>query len=382
MNQRFDQLKEFHRWTKLAQKQTGKSSVTQLQEILALRKLGGRCGISDYYNCKLYDDDYLKGRGREDFLGWKLHTQFSLALNPRSAVLPAWDKSVFTVLAGSAGLPVAPVMACFHPAAQISPMLGRHLRSIEDVRTFLRATDIYPLFGKPVYSQQSYGSACLTGYDDQSDSLVLVNGGKVTISEFSKRLVESVDSRYHRPECGYIFQQSFDLEPSLQAFTQWSAICGVRVVCLNGPQEVVPIQAMWKVAVAPNHVDNFSSGLRGNLIANVDLKTGEVSRMVDNYWPDTQVLESHPVTGALVRGMRLPDWERILEICHLGGALFPLMKIHHWDFALTRQGPLILELNDIGGIAQLFGGGLLTEYTREFLKRHANQKAHPWVKAL
>jgi hypothetical protein len=382
MSQRVEQLKEFHHWTKLAQEQTGKSPVTQLKEILALRKMGGQCGISDYYNYKLYDDSYLKGRGREDFLGWKLHTQFSLALNPRSAVLPAWDKNVFTLIAGSAGLPVAPVMACFHPAAQISPILGQHLRSIEDVQKFLRNPDIYPLFGKPVYSQQSYGSASLTGYDDQCDSIVLVNGGKETIFEFSRRMVESVDTRYHKPECGYFFQKSLDLAPSLQAFTKWSAICGVRVVCLNGPQGVVPIQAMWKVAVAPNHVDNFSSGRRGNLIANVDLKTGEVSRMVDKYWPDTQVFESHPVTGVPLAGLRLPDWERVLEICHLGGALFPLMKIHHWDFALTAQGPLILELNDIGGIAQLFGGGLLTEYTREFLKCHANLQEHPWVKAL
>ena len=382
MSQRVEQFKEYFRWAKLAHEQTGKSPATQLQEIAALRRTGGQCGISDYYRLKLYDDSYLTGRGREDFLGWKLHTQFSMALNPRVAVLPAWDKSVFTVIAGSAGLPVAPVMACFHPAAQISPMLGTHLRSIEDVHAFLRDPDIYPLFGKPVYSQQSYGSACLTGYDDETDSLTLLNGGKTRVPEFLRRLVESVDTSYHKPECGYIFQRAFDLAPSLQAFTQWSAICGVRVICLNGPQGVVPIQAMWKVAVAPNHVDNFSSGKRGNLIANVDLNTGEVSRVVDNYWPATHVFESHPVSGFPVKGLKLPDWDRVLELCHLGGALFPLMKIHHWDFALTAKGPLILELNDIGGIAQLFGGGLLTEYTREFLRRHANVKAHPWVKSL
>lgn len=382
MSQRLEQLKEFHRWAKLAQEQTGKSPVTQLQEILALRKTGGRCGIFDYYSYKLYDDSYLKGRGRKDFLGWKLHTEFNLALNPRSAVLPAWDKCVFTLIAGSAGLPVAPVMACFHPAAQISPMLGKHLRSVEDVRIFLRNPEIYPLFGKPAYSQQSYGSACLTGYDEETDCLNLLNGDKAKVSEFSSRLLESIDTRYHKPECGYIFQQVFNLAPILHAFTQWSAICGVRVICLNGPQGVVPIQAIWKVAVAPNHVDNFGSGSRGNLIAHVDLKSGEVSRMVDNSWPHTRVLKSHPVSGVPVKGLKLPDWERVLEICHLGGALFPLMMVHHWDFALTTQGPLILELNDIGGLPQFFGDGLLTEYTCEFLKRHANLQAHPWIKAL
>jgi hypothetical protein len=60
------------------------------------------------------------------------------------------------------------------------------------------------------------------------------------------------------------------------------------------------------------------------------------------------------------------------------------MKIHHWDIALTDRGPQILELNDIGGtqIPQMHGRGLLTEATRDFLKRHADRTAHPWVKSL
>jgi hypothetical protein len=57
------------------------------------------------------------------------------------------------------------------------------------------------------------------------------------------------------------------------------------------------------------------------------------------------------------------------------------MKIHHWDFALTSEGPMILELNDMGGteIAQVHGHGLLTQETREFLKRYANTQTHPWI---
>jgi len=74
----------------------------------------------------------------------------------------------------------------------------------------------------------------------------------------------------------------------------------------------------------------------------------------------------------------------LLDACRRAGPVFPLMKIHHWDFALTDKGPVILELNDVGGteIAQVHGRGLLTLQTRQFLKRHANANAHPWVKAL
>lgn len=379
-----ENLNEYREWASLAQQQTGKSLVTQLREIRALKHTGGQCGVSDYYWYKLYDDDYLMGRGVQDFLGWRLQQKFSLALNPRTAVLPAWDKFAFMVIAGSAGLPVAPVRACFHRAERVSEMLGLHFKSKTAVGAFLRDPAVFPLFGKPAYSQQGYGSAYLAGYDSATDSLTLLDGGTMPVDSFLQRMNETVDHRFHKPECGFLFQDSFKLAPEIQALTDWSAICGVRVICLNGADGVHPIRAIWKIATPPNHVDNFSLGKNGNMLADVDLATGEVSRVVGGFWPKTEVFLKHPLTGQAFSGFRLPGWSKVLEACHQGGAVFPLMKIQHWDFALTDQGPLILELNDMGGteIAQVHGYGLLTEETREFLKYHANTYAHPWVKTL
>ncbi len=376
------QFKEYRAWASQAQDQTGKSWPVQLAEIRALRRMGGQCGVSDYYWYKLYDDDYLLGRGRPDFLGWRAQAVFSQALNPRSAVLPAWDKGVFMLMATAAGLPVAPVLACFHPAARISEALGRHLRSVKEAGAFLRNASIYPLFGKPGYSQQGYGAAYLASYDPAADSIQLPDGGSIKVDAFLARLVESVDRRYHKPQCGYLFQKPLTLASELQTFTHWPAICGVRVVCLNGPEGAVPIRAMWKIAAPPNYVDNFHMGENGNLIADVDLVTGEISRVVGGFWPTTEIFTHYPFSGQPTSGLRLPGWGLILDACKLGGTVFPLMKIHHWDFALTDQGPLILELNDLGAteFAQLHGRGLLTLQTREFLKRHANVDAHPWIK--
>ena len=269
MNGLSKRFEEYRAWATQAQAQTGKSWLTQLGEIRALKAMGGQCGVSDYYWYKLYDDDYLLGRGRADFLGWRAQARFSLALNPRNAVLPAWDKGVFMLMATAAGLPVAPVRACFHPAKRISDALGRHLQTPQETGAYLRDPSVYPLFGKPGYSQQGYGSAYLAGYDETSDTLRLLNGKAMSVDAFLTRLREPVDHRYHRPECGYLFQQPFTLAPELQAFTNWPAICGVRVVCLNGPDGAFPIRAVWKIATPPNHVDNFSLGKHGNLLANI-----------------------------------------------------------------------------------------------------------------
>ena len=120
-------LNELRHCSTVAKRQSGKGAATQMQEIRALSKMGGQCGISDYYCYKLYDDDFQTGRGARDFLGWRLQQSLSMALNPRHAVLPAWDKLVFMTLAGAAGLPIAPLRAYYHRAKVIPDALGEHL---------------------------------------------------------------------------------------------------------------------------------------------------------------------------------------------------------------------------------------------------------------
>ena len=384
IHRRATQLREYREWASLAREQTGKGLRTQLREILALKHEAGQCGITDYYWYKLYDDEYLRGRGRQDFLGWRLMEEFSIALNPRYAALPSLDKVLFTQTAIAAGLPVASVRACFHRADRIPAALGVHLKTSEMAGAFLRDASAFPLFAKPAFSQMGHGAAYLAGYDRATDSLNLLDGASISVDAFLERLVRPVEAQYHKVECGYLFQEPLKLAPDLETFTKWPAISGVRVICLNDGNGTVPIRAVWKIAVPPNHTDNFVLGKNGNLVASVDVATGEVDRMIGGFWPKTTVLSTHPVSGLCVAGLRLPGWDKVLDACRMGGRVFPLMKIHHWDFALTDRGPVILELNDIGGtrIPQMHGLGLLTEEVRHFLRRHGDVRAHPWVKAL
>ncbi|NWG31230.1 MAG: hypothetical protein HXY29_07025 [Rhodocyclaceae bacterium] len=377
-------LAEFRQWASVAKSQTGKDWLTQAREIWALKHAGGRCGVTDYYWFRLYDESYLRGRGAKDFLGWRLQDPFNFALNPRHAVLPAWDKLVFHQLASAAGLPVAPLKAVYHPGARLPAEFGVHLRTAAEVEAYLRCQSHFPLFAKPAFSQQGVGVLYLTGYDRGQDSLLLAEGGSMLLSEFMKRVVGSVDRRYHKPECGFLFQEPLRLAPEIERLTGWPAICGVRIVCLNGPDCVVPIGGAWKIAVAPNVMDNFHMGAYGNLVAEIDLTSGEVGRVADGLGPSAGIGEIHPRTGRHLSGFRLPDWPELLRMCRLAGPVFPLMKVHHWDFALTDRGPVILELNDMGGtqIVQLFGQGLLTEFTRDFLKRYADRAGHPWINDL
>ena len=377
-------IETYRNWVHSAKQQTGKGAVAQAREILALRATGGQCGISDYYWYKLYDSAYLCGRGVEDFLGWRLQAELSLALNPRNVVLPAWDKTVFMTMADSVGLPVVPTLATYKASSRLPAVLGKHLRTTAEAGALLRDPSVFPLFGKPAYSQQGYGSAYLVRYDRDSDSLMLLDGQTIPVEQFLRRLECPVDKRYHRPECGFLFQKPLRLAGPIEQLTGWNAICGARVICLNGPDGSSPIGAIWKIAVPPNHVDNFSLGKYGNLLADIDQATGAIGRVLGGLWPETRLLSEHPVSGKSFEGFHLPDWQQVLDACSALGELIPLMRIQHIDFAFTSDGPKVLEINDIGGteIAQLHGHGLLTERMRSFLKQFGNRTSYPWINDL
>ena len=383
-HRRTEQIAELATFAAAARAQTGKSALTQAREILKLRGAGGRCGVSDYYWYRLYDPGFQQGRGAPDFLGWRLQTEFCAALNPRAAVLPAWDKITFYTLAYAAGLPVAPVAATFSAAPRLSPVLGLHLASVEQAAHYLRAQASYPLFAKPSHSQQGVGAASIDSYDGESDSLRLQGGASLAVTDFLRRLTHSVDPRYHRPECGMLFQPRLSSAREIVALTQWPAVSGVRVTCLNGPDGVTPLRAVWKVAVPPNHVDNFSKGKYGNMLADVDLQTGEVSRLLTGFGPHHLPMTRHPLTGADLCGFKLPGWTRVLDACRLAGPVFPLLRLHGWDFVLTDTGPFMLELNDTIAteMLQVHGRGLLTSVCRGFLQSNHHGGKPDWVARL
>ncbi len=377
-------LRELRVWADAAFHPSGKSMLRQLSEIKALRRLGGQCGVSDYYWYRLYDPQYQRGRGAADYLGWRLQAQLCAVLNPRHAVLPAWDKITFMTLAHAAGLPVAPVAATYSRAPALAGVLGVHLRTADDVARYLRSEAEYPLFSEPSYSQQGLGATSIDGYHSASDSLCLADGSRLTTAAFLTRLTTTLDRRYHKPECGQLFQPRLSSAREIVDLTGWPAISGVRVTCLNGPDGALPLRAFWKVCLPPNQVDNFSKGKYGNLLADVDLETGTVSRLLAGIGPQHMPMTQLPHNQRDITGFRLPGWTHVLDACRRAGPVFPLLGLHGWDFALTDQGPLMLELNDTVSTEalQLYGRGLLTSDVRAFLKQHCDTRQHDWIARL
>ncbi|WP_448511045.1 sugar-transfer associated ATP-grasp domain-containing protein [Immundisolibacter sp.] len=86
--------------------------------------------------------------------------------------------------------------------------------------------------------------------------------------------------------------------------------------------------------------------LREISVAAVDVDTGELGRLTGDM-PETCTVwhDTHPVTGAAVRGRVLPHWPAVCALALAGHRGFCDRVVVGWDIAITPDGPQIVEGN-------------------------------------
>lgn len=167
-------------------------------------------------------------------------------------------------------------------------------------------------------------------------------GEIISADEFARRLLSE------REPGGLLLQPRLRSHPDLAPLGGELGLCGVRIntALLNsGPKLLFQFV---KLMGRPGVVDNFRGGRTGNILAAVDERTGEI-RAAYCRRPGQRFLlskvEHHPVTGARLTGVRLPQWQESLELALRAAAVCPECPLPGADVALTDQGPMILEIN-------------------------------------
>ena len=91
-------------------------------------------------------------------------------------------------------------------------------------------------------------------------------------------------------------------------------------------------------------VDNFNSG---GMVAPVNELTGEViDKAIDK---NKNLYETHPQTGAKIKGFKFPDWDKAIEMCKEASKVVPQMGYIGWDVCFTPDGPIFVEGNEFPG---------------------------------
>ena len=337
-----------------AQRLSGKSPIVQMWEAMALRLGDGSLGSSEYFFYGLFTPG-MKAEERRRFVGWRKQRQIDQSLNAAVWRAVANDKLLFYSTATGFDLPFPRIRAVYSALGRYLAGVPR-LQSSEELAEFCRNPASFPVFAKPMVGSYGRGAFSILRYEPTSDSLLLGSGDRYTVSE---ALTEFTQPK----RAGYVFQELVEPHPDT------IAICGdkvtsVRIIVLSGPDGPGIFRCVWKIPTGRNMSDNFMHGETGNLLAYVDPESGRVGRVITGVGTALKEVDRHPETGVTIPDAMLPDWPRVKETCLTAGRCYPGLRFQHWDVALSRSGPQLLEVNVEGSLDlhQLAGGrGVLDE---------------------
>jgi len=310
---------------------------TYQQAMLEIAKASfgpGRLTFEEYIALRLFDDAQLAGADKSAFVGLEASRSLWMAANTNSE----WwglmrNKLAVTTLLGGYGFPVIPTLALYSDTLCLrgAPVL----RDPAALATFLRTSDAYPLFAKPMDSQRSLGSAGLDAYQAHDDGLQMSDGQVVPVDQFAADVAKTYSA-------GYLLQRRVAPHAAVRAIAG-ERLATVRVLTIldsNGPEV---LRALWKIPAGSNVADNYWRS--GNLLATIDLGTGRVVRAVRGSGLALEEVTHHPDTGAALIGIEVPNWREVVALAQDAAATLNEVPLIGWDIAAVEAGALIVEPN-------------------------------------
>lgn len=323
--------------TMLSQATAGsaRSHLNVLKEIAALRLGPGRLTFDEYVGLRLYDNGIYRGVDKKAFVGLKASQKIWLKANYRvDAFGLVNNKIACDLLFGVHGFPIMPTVALFRD--QIGRPCPFLLRDEQELRAFLTENEHYPLFGKPVSEHRSIGTASLDRYDGTQDRLITTTRQGIPVDVFISYVKTHASS-------GYLFQKRVNPHSAVRE------MCGprlatVRLLTIVADGAPKLLRACWKIPAGMNAADNFWRP--GNLLAQLDLASGRVLRVIRSDGSRFDEIANHPDTGVRILGTTVPNWPEIMRLALDGAKIVEEMPLVGWDIAPVDSGAVIVELNE------------------------------------
>lgn len=336
------------RYAALVKRNTGKSRVRQLSEILGVVTGPRRLGVAEYYEFGVFDDTAYPAQTKADCVGWRASGKLDLQLNHAYWRAVANDKLLNYALLQHFGFPIPKTIASYSPQGR---RVGneRQLHTRQDIETYLRQDAPFPVFVKPIHGSYGRGTYLLEGFDAASGHLVGAGNKPVPMDEL-------LDACLFGKFNGMLFQECLQPHPEMRALSGNATSC-VRLIIAMTAQGPKVHMTFWKIARSHNITDNFCMGETGNLLAWVNKDSGTIERVVTGLWPDGQEVTQHPDTGQTLVGARFPQWQEAMALGLAAAVHFPGLRLQHWDIAFCSGGPVLMELNTEAdlGVPQYLG---------------------------
>jgi hypothetical protein len=321
-----------------------------LAEVISLRRGVGRLSPAEYFYYRLWDPTTSMAQKRR-YVGKQAQGPMHLACNNTSWYATAADKLLFHTLMEGAGLPHPDLLAITNPLRTNPGAVI--LRDAPEIVEFFRDPRHYPLFAKPIDGRFSLGAVNADCYDTDTNQVQLRGADPASPEVLANHLLER--------KAGYLIQRRMAPHPDLSA-CGGDRLWSVRVIVLLTADGPVIHRAIAKIPTGANPADNFWRP--GNMLGAVDLRTGELVRVVRGTGYEMEVNGNHPDTGQPIAGRVIQNWQIVAGMIRCSSQLLPGIRTQSWDVALTEDGPVLLEVN-FGGdlnLAQLAdGAGVLDD---------------------
>ena len=319
-----------------------------------LKKKVGALSFEEYIEYRLYDPSYTQ-EAKEDFVSEKLHWQMTGKACDLSWRAATEDKWLSYEILAKLGHPTPQTIAV---ADQTSRQYGptRKLATLEEFVEFATSLSEFPVFAKPNREVGSFGAYLIEGLS--GNDLVIAGGEKVSMAE-------AYDSVFSKTE--YLFQKFIHNHSDILKYSKYLAT--VRTLNIIKDGELKTPFTLLKIPSSKSIADNYWR--EGNLLANIDPKSGEILRVVSGKGLSVKEHEQHPETGHQLVGEHLPHWSKLLELNEACALTFSPVRYQSMDIAITEAGPVVIEINTGGSfmLPQLASGtGFLTPDVRDFFE--------------
>jgi hypothetical protein len=288
----------------------------------------------------LYDLQNRRAASWADYR--KLYPQFSRALKLLNGVEGGRglfrDKVGCTLRALEQGIAVAPIIALARSDGAEGfpfPVAG----TPQDLAAILdRPSTPAELFIKPVGGFAGTGAMAPM----RREGRWTINGRSLSSMDLAEHVFAEADAK------GTLVQPRLSSHMGLAAIGGDFGLSTIRVntaLTTSGPEIFVAAQ---KVMGRPGLADNFSGGLTGNMLANVDLASGCITDAFGRSNGDKVLMtrmERHPVTGTALTGFAIPRFDEVKHLALRLATAFPESPLLASDIAITDGGVCLIEVN-------------------------------------
>lgn len=281
-----------------------------------------------------YEFDKCTEDFRQSFLGLNEQRYYLDYLNPKRYFSLARNKYLAHRVLDETGVRKSVLYCYYDPSAKYQ---GSSLNAsdLSSVLGILRDKGVSSCVIKATESSHGAGVivAKLIEYQRNDAVISLFNDTKVTLSSILK-------------DAPLVFESVVQQSEFIASFNR-SSVNTVRFMTTLYPDgEARIIATFMRVGREGRCVDNAGGG--GNVDASIDFRTGKIDHVIKfEGIGNTVEIESHPDSGVQMRGVMIPGWDGLCSEVLRYQQSFPFCKAAGWDIAITDDGPVVIEVNDM-----------------------------------